>query len=209
MEAATQAFDGADKIRRAAADLFGERGFDAVSIAHIADRAGSSKANIFHHFGSKEALYFAVLREAVDRSTDHFRDAMRAELDPAQRIERAIRGSLTVLFEDPERARLIFREVMESGPCRAEALANEVFGDDFTALTRLFADIQPAGETEGTVPPSFLAHVLLSCNVMLFHCHQVLRHLPGGEYAEQQEHYIKMLRDVLLSSMRAKQETNA
>ncbi|MEQ8797947.1 MAG: TetR family transcriptional regulator [Salinisphaeraceae bacterium] len=209
MENAPPALDGVEKIRRAAADLFGERGFDAVSIAHIAERAGSSKANIFHHFGSKEALYFAVLREAVDRSTDHFRDAMRAELDPSQRVERAIRGSLTVLFEDPERSRLIFREIMESGPCRAEALANEVFGDDFIALTRLFADVQAGDEAGQGMSPSFLAHVLLSSNVMLFHCHQVLRHLPGGGYADEQERYITMLRDVLLRSMRAQKETNA
>src|SRR3989304_9442427 len=59
---------GSDTIARilaAAEALFAEHGFDAASMSAIAERAGVSKANIFHHFSSKNALYRAVLRHAI------------------------------------------------------------------------------------------------------------------------------------------------
>ena len=41
--------------------LFARRGIDGVSIAEIALAAGVSKANVMHHFGSKNGLYAACL----------------------------------------------------------------------------------------------------------------------------------------------------
>ena len=41
--------------------LFARRGVDGVSIAEIAVVAGASKANVMHHFGSKDGLYAACL----------------------------------------------------------------------------------------------------------------------------------------------------
>lgn len=188
-------------ILRAAKDLFAKRGYDAVSMAAIAARAGVSKANIFHHFDNKEGLYFAVIRTAVDRATVHFQRAVALEAEPAVRVESAIRGSLSVLFEDAERARLIFREVLESGASRGEALANGVFGKEFTTLSGLFEDLQKHGRCAPRLPPSFLAFLLVANNVMLFHTRHVLRHLPGGDFADDEEEYIAMLRDVLLQSV--------
>lgn len=41
--------------------LFRHRGYAAVSLADIAGEAGVTKATVLHHFGSKEALYAAVM----------------------------------------------------------------------------------------------------------------------------------------------------
>lgn len=192
---------GAENILRAAKDLFAERGFDAVSIAQIAEHAGSSKANVFHHFGSKDGLYFAVIRQATERATAHFQKAVSLDAPQAKRVESAIRGSLSVLFEDEERARLIFREVTESGPSRGETLAKDVFREEFTTLTRLFADAQRRGVCGERIEASFLAFLLVASNVMLFHCQHVIRHLPGGGFVDDQDRYTAMLRDVLMQSV--------
>ena len=64
--------DSADRILRAAETLFAKHGFGAVSMSAIARRAGVSKANVFHHFATKQALYLAVLTaacRAIVRST--------------------------------------------------------------------------------------------------------------------------------------------
>ncbi|MEA1890213.1 MAG: helix-turn-helix domain-containing protein, partial [Pseudomonadota bacterium] len=60
---------GEGAILDAAEILFAEKGFDAVSMRAIAEKADVSKANVFHHFGSKENLYLAVLRSAVTESS--------------------------------------------------------------------------------------------------------------------------------------------
>ncbi len=70
--------DAAERILVAARDLFTERGFDGVSIRDIAGRSGVSKANVFHHFTSKAALYDEVLDDArmiFDRLITHLDDA--------------------------------------------------------------------------------------------------------------------------------------
>ena len=45
--------------------LFARRGIDGVSISEIALASGVSKANVMHHFGSKNSLYGACL-EVID-----------------------------------------------------------------------------------------------------------------------------------------------
>src|SRR3954462_888065 len=52
---------GRDRILEAGRAVFGERGFDATSIAEIGERAGITKSLLYHHFGSKAGLYEAIL----------------------------------------------------------------------------------------------------------------------------------------------------
>lgn len=85
---------GPEEILLAAKDLFVERGFEALSISAVAERAGSSKANIFHHFGSRQGLYFAVMRAATERLADEFSRLLDSDDEPSEKIERAIRVSL-------------------------------------------------------------------------------------------------------------------
>lgn len=46
----------AARIRDAAIDVFGRRGFQAATVRDIAQRAGVSPALVIHHYGSKEQL---------------------------------------------------------------------------------------------------------------------------------------------------------
>ena len=55
-----------DRIFCAAERLFAERGFDSVSINDVAREAGVCKANVFHHFASKQALYETVLTRSCE-----------------------------------------------------------------------------------------------------------------------------------------------
>ncbi|WP_169063836.1 TetR/AcrR family transcriptional regulator [Geodermatophilus dictyosporus] len=63
-----------DRIVEAAAELFAERGFDAVSVVEIAQRAGVVEKTVFNHFPVKEGLVLstdppvrAALLDAVAR----------------------------------------------------------------------------------------------------------------------------------------------
>jgi TetR/AcrR family transcriptional regulator of autoinduction and epiphytic fitness len=52
-------------ILDAAADLFLEAGFDATSLARVADSAGVSKATLFKQFPTKSELFEATVLEAA------------------------------------------------------------------------------------------------------------------------------------------------
>jgi AcrR family transcriptional regulator len=53
------------RVLAAAADLFVERGYDAASIAAIAERGGISPETIYARFGSKRALLGELMQQAV------------------------------------------------------------------------------------------------------------------------------------------------
>lgn len=54
------------RLLTAAAELFAERGVDGASIDAIAERAGRTSGAVYDHFGSKDALLFALLDGWVD-----------------------------------------------------------------------------------------------------------------------------------------------
>jgi AcrR family transcriptional regulator len=47
-----------ETIAAAALDLFAGRGFESVTVAEVATRAGVSEKTVFNHFGTKEELLF-------------------------------------------------------------------------------------------------------------------------------------------------------
>jgi AcrR family transcriptional regulator len=54
--------DTRERLLRAAADVFAERGFDGTRVADIAAAAGVSNGALYAHFGSKAELLVAALR---------------------------------------------------------------------------------------------------------------------------------------------------
>jgi AcrR family transcriptional regulator len=54
-----------EAIRRAALELFSERGFDAVSVTDIAQRAEVGRTTFFRYFGDKQEVLFSDPAEAV------------------------------------------------------------------------------------------------------------------------------------------------
>src|SRR6185295_14367587 len=64
MGAATTRLPAAERralIETAAGRLFGERGYEATTLDEIAAAAGVTKPILYRHFGSKAALYLALL----------------------------------------------------------------------------------------------------------------------------------------------------
>src|SRR5580704_8394075 len=62
-----------ERLERAALALFTEHGFDATTVAEIADRAGLTKSTFFRYFADKRE----VLSAGQDVLTEAFGDAIR------------------------------------------------------------------------------------------------------------------------------------
>lgn len=54
-----------DRVLNAAYRLFLRNGLTAVSMQHIADEVGITKATLYHHFRDKQDLYLATMRLAI------------------------------------------------------------------------------------------------------------------------------------------------
>jgi AcrR family transcriptional regulator len=67
--------DAAGRLREAALELFGERGFEQTTVAEIAARAGLTERTFFRHFADK--------REVLFRGSEGLRDTLAAAIDDA------------------------------------------------------------------------------------------------------------------------------
>src|SRR5688572_14292553 len=61
-----------ERLQRAAMELFAEHGFDATTVAEIAERAGVTERTFFRHFADKREVLFA----GEDELTAAFVDAI-------------------------------------------------------------------------------------------------------------------------------------
>jgi AcrR family transcriptional regulator len=66
--------NAAERLERAALALFAERGYDATTVAEIADRAGLTKSTFFRHYADKREVLFG----GQDILAELFSDAIRA-----------------------------------------------------------------------------------------------------------------------------------
>ena len=76
-----------DRLVEAGRDAFGERGYDATSIAEILDAAGVAKGALYHHFDTKAALFDAVLDRVVQEIAEAAADRARRAPDPAASLK--------------------------------------------------------------------------------------------------------------------------
>jgi len=75
---------------RTAAQLFRDRGYDATSVSDIARALGLTKAGLYHHFESKEALLFEIMMFGLDTVRDEVIVPIRAIRDPEERLRQLI-----------------------------------------------------------------------------------------------------------------------
>ena len=75
---------------RAAAQLFRDRGFDATSVSDVARALGLTKAGLYHHFESKEALLHEIMTFGLERVRDEVVVPIRAIRDPEERLRELI-----------------------------------------------------------------------------------------------------------------------
>ena len=78
------------RMCRTAAQLFRDRGYDATSVSDIARALGMTKAGLYHHFESKEALLFEIIMYGLERVRDEVIVPVRAVRDPEERLRQLI-----------------------------------------------------------------------------------------------------------------------
>jgi len=156
--AGVTAADTRDRLLRAAADVFAERGYDGTRVADIAAAAGVSNGALYSHFDSKAELLVGALREHGRR--------MLADLFAAD-PDRSITELLLII------GRWLPRRREPSGYLIVEALVSARRDDDVARLMRGYvgeradwlAELvrigQAAGELDAGLSRDALAHFCL------------------------------------------------
>ena len=102
-------------VLQAARTEFATHGFRGAGVDRIADRAGVNKAMIYYHFGSKIALYRAVIGEGLTALTVAARNAVSIDAPAAVRLDRYSSTLMTGARTHPHVVPLMLRELAEGG----------------------------------------------------------------------------------------------
>ncbi|EME19959.1 TetR/AcrR family transcriptional regulator [Rhodococcus triatomae] len=89
-----------DRILTAAAAVLAERGFDAVTVDAVVERAGCSRATLYRHLGGRQAILDGVIARAA-ADVAHRVTAAVDGLDGADRVVEAILVSVDAVRSSP------------------------------------------------------------------------------------------------------------
>lgn len=186
------------RILDAGLRLFAAHGYDGVSMTDLAADAQVSKANIFHHYASKDALYAAVLKHAVADFATRLAQLNRDEPELASRVRTFVGWHSRRLREREAPTRLLLRELFGQGVSRPE-LAHEVFAESQRHLLELVEAGQRAGQLRADVDPAVVALTLVSVDVFSFLATPTLRAIPQLAFAADQDELARRLSDLVLN----------
>ena len=150
-------------IAQTARRLFGERGFDAVTVAEVARAADVAEKTVFNYFPTKEDLFYSGMEAFEERLLAAVRDrapgetvigAFRAFVLAPDGVFAMKAGSAR---EATARLKRVTRVITESAALRARE--REVLARYTDALAAVIADDTGAGPDE--IDPLVVAHALL------------------------------------------------
>ena len=105
--------------------VFARAGFIGATIAQIADEAGLPKANLHYYFGSKQALYQAVLARTLHDWLVPM-DGLQAGADPRSALAGYIRAKMALSAQRPDASRVFANELLHGGAVLGEMMRSDL-----------------------------------------------------------------------------------
>ena len=183
------------RVLNAATRLFGEQGYEATSIQAIAETCGIRKQSLLYHYPSKEHLHQAV----IEAWLLHWRDELPKLLAKASGYDRfsaCVSALLGFFREDPNRARLMLREMLD----RPESL-RRTMSEHLSPWIKLLTDYIRLGQSSGLLRPeanaeAYVVQVLLMV-VTAVAVGDVASAIVGEEQGPDVNEIVRIARDAL------------
>lgn len=125
------------RILEATTELLAERGLGGTSTRAICEAAGITAPTLYHHFGTKDALFEAVVAEGFAR----FLESKRGEIsgdDPVENLRRGFDQYVAFAVSNPSLYVVVFDRVYADGLPKG---VEEIYG----MLTGLLSEVEKGG----------------------------------------------------------------
>ena len=146
-----------ERSRRAVLDaalrLFAQQGYRATTIREIADDAGVSTGNVYHHFPDKETIFRELIDEyfaIADTQRFPFRRALGALVNFPENIEQLGFAARDSIRQYRDYNLLIYVDVIEFGGTHIQ----KFYGEMAERFTRLFEEQGSLEEVRARLRPS-------------------------------------------------------
>lgn len=174
------ASSAAERIRRAAIEVFAESGYGGSSTREIAKRLNMSATAMYPHYASKEELLYAIALDGHSSLLQALRtasaDADAAGANYAERLKAVVAVFAAWLAENRKQARVVHYELHGLTPAHHRAI---------TALRRqtntLLADIVTGGVAAGEFHVDAVDEVVMAISSL---CVDVCRWFPSRRHRD-------------------------
>jgi AcrR family transcriptional regulator len=110
------------RLQEAMVELVAERGYEAISVAMLSERAAVSKRDFYKHFGGKQECFLSTYDAIVQGSVREILAAVADEEDECGRLRVGFLAFAEQIADSPETARLALVEVFAAGPAAVERI---------------------------------------------------------------------------------------
>ena len=142
--------DRREQLIGVARELFGTRGYDAVSIEEIAAAAQVSKPVVYEHFGGKEGLYQVIVDREVTSLSEMLASQMIPGQHPREMLARILLSLLDYIDESPDGFRLLSHQ---SPTAVSGGTFTTVIADVAEQVTEMLAPVmEELGQDPQTAP---------------------------------------------------------
>ncbi|MGB6984962.1 MAG: TetR/AcrR family transcriptional regulator [Candidatus Aquilonibacter sp.] len=170
-----------DSVTDVAFRIFAERGFDAASMEDVARAAGITKASIYHHVASKEALLARGLERALsalfgvleqpEAKTGAPRARLTAIVLRVAEITMSLRAEVSVLFR-----------VRGNSTTERDAMERRRTFD--ARIAELVREAQAAGEVRKDIDPALLVRLIFGMSNSVVEWYRPDGRTPAAAIAE-------------------------
>jgi AcrR family transcriptional regulator len=97
-------------ILESAARLIYQKGYEGTSMQDIAEASGITKAGLYHHIATKEALLLAIMHYGMDLFEEMVLDRVKDIADPLERLRATMARNIELVTHESKEVTIILHE---------------------------------------------------------------------------------------------------
>ncbi|WP_203338181.1 TetR/AcrR family transcriptional regulator [Nocardioides limicola] len=151
------------QVVAAATLLFKQHGFEATTLAHIAEEVGMDRASLYYYFPSKNEILQEAVAGVTGRNLEMVHGLKSSDLTPPERIEKLIHHALVSFHENYPQVFVYIQEDMTRIADREDPWAKTMLKQtrEFEdALLALLRDGMEQGSFRPDLNPVLVAHAM-------------------------------------------------
>ena len=165
-------------VLEAAATLFADYGFDAISVRDIAEKAGIRSASVYRHFPSKQDLFDAVLHWVCDNLSGSREGLLHSDMSSEQKLKGFVYATFNDHESRPIHRKILQRALIDEHQDVLETLVHRIYADQHYKIVDMIRAVDPSAD------PYFALYSILALSLGYIHMRplqQIIRHLTSTE----------------------------
>ena len=158
------------KLLSVAESLFNEKGYYPVTLKEIGKKTGCSSALVAYYFGSKQALYQAVINQQLSRIHFLENETAATGLSPLKQFAFFLKRLLKIQIDPSGHLNLVYKELLTPS-----GLLDDSAWEQLLDMSHYLTELLERAVKEGELRPfqdekerSYVSYILISITETLF-----------------------------------------